>query len=102
MLGQLAGQEQPDGGLISREPLRGDGRPTEKTNKTPHIDSPFVVVCQLASLCSNSLEEVVDKRVHDGHGLRGHTSVGMHLLQHLVVIKTVNIIHDHRIIVSTL
>ena len=58
MLGQLAGQEQPDGGL---DLARGDGRPTEKTNKTPHIDSPFVVVCQLASLCSDSLEEVVDK-----------------------------------------
>ena len=97
MLGQLAGQEQPDSGL---DLARGDGRPTEKTNKTPQIYSPLVVVCQLASLCSNSLEEVVDKGVHDGHGLRGHTRVGMHLLQHLVDIKMVNIIH--KIVTSTL
>ena len=41
-------------------------------------------MCQLASLSSNSLEEVVDEGVHDGHGLGGHSGVGVHLLQHLV------------------
>ena len=40
-------------------------------------------MCQLASLCSNSLEEVVDEGVHDGHGLRGDAGVGVNLLQHL-------------------
>ena len=39
---------------------------------------------QFASLCSDPLEEVVDKRVHDAHGLGGDTSVGVDLLQHLV------------------
>ena len=38
---------------------------------------------QLASLGSNPLKQVVDKRVHDGHGLGGDASVRMHLLQHL-------------------
>ena len=46
--------------------------------------APLVVVGQLASLGSNALKEIVDERVHDGHCLGGHTSVGMHLLQHLI------------------
>ena len=44
-------------------------------------------MCQLASLSSNSLEQVVDEGVHDGHGLGGYTRVGMHLLQHLILIE---------------
>ena len=38
---------------------------------------------QLARLGSNSLKEVVDEGVHDGHGLGRHASIRMHLLQHL-------------------
>jgi len=45
---------------------------------------PLVVVSQTASLGGDTLEEVVDKGVHDGHGLGGHSGVGVHLLQHLV------------------
>ena len=48
-----------------------------------HSELPLVVVGQLASLSSNALEEVIHKRVHDGHCLRGHPSVRVHLLQHL-------------------
>ena len=46
---------------------------------------PLVVVSQLASLGSDALEEIVHKRVHDGHGLGRDTSVRVHLLQHLII-----------------
>ena len=39
---------------------------------------------QSASLSSNTLEDVIDEGVHDGHGLAGDTSVGVDLLQDLV------------------
>ena len=44
----------------------------------------LVVVGQAGSLSSDPLKDVVDKGVHDAHGLRGDPSVGMYLLQHLV------------------
>ena len=68
VLGQLSGQEETDRGL---DLARGDG-------------GPLVVVSQAASLGGDALEEVVDEGVHDGHGLGGHSGVGVHLLQHLV------------------
>ena len=67
VLGQLSGQEETDRGL---DLARGDG-------------GPLVVVSQTASLGGDTLEEVVDEGVHDGHGLGGHTGVGVDLLQHL-------------------
>ena len=48
-----------------------------------------VVVGQTRGLCSNTLEDVVHERVHDGHGLAGHSGVGVHLLQHLVDVDRV-------------
>ena len=68
MFGQFTGEEQPDGGL---DFPGGDG-------------GPLVVVSQTGGLCCNALKDVIDKRVHDGHGLGGDTSVGVHLLEHLV------------------
>ena len=68
MLGQLSGQEQTNGGL---DLSAGDG-------------GPAVVVGKTAGLGSNTLEDVVDKRVHDAHGFAGDTSVRVHLFQHLV------------------
>ena len=68
MLGQLTGQEEPDSGL---DLSRGDG-------------GPLVIVSQTASLGSDALKQVIDEGVHDAHGLGGDTSVGVHLLQHLV------------------
>ena len=68
MLGERPGQEEPDSGL---DLAGGDG-------------GPLVVVSQLARLGSDPLEQVVDEGVHDGHGLGGHTGVGVDLLQHLV------------------
>ena len=53
MLGKLARKEEPDSSL---DFPGGDG-------------GPLVVVGQPGSLSSNPLEDVVDKGVHDGHGL---------------------------------
>ena len=68
VLGQLTGEEEPDSGL---DLPGGDG-------------GPLVVVGKLAGLSSDPCEQVVDKRVHDAHGLGGDTSVWVHLLQDLV------------------
>ena len=75
VLGQLSGQEKPDSSL---DLPGGDG-------------GSLVVVSQLGSLTSNALEEVIDKRVHDAHGLAGNTSVGVHLFQHLVDVDSVGL-----------
>ena len=53
VLGELTGEEEPDRGL---DLARGDG-------------GPLVVVSQLGGLSSNPLKQIVDKRVHDAHGL---------------------------------
>ena len=39
----------------------------------------LVVVSQTRGLSGDALEDVVHERVHDGHGLRGDTGVGVHL-----------------------
>ena len=46
-------------------------------------NAPLVVVGKLAGLSSNPLEQIVDKGVHDAHGLGRDASVGMNLLKHL-------------------
>ena len=53
VLGELTGEEKPDSSL---DFPGGDGR-------------PLVVVSKTASLGSDALEEIVDKGVHDAHGL---------------------------------
>ena len=53
VFGQFSGEEEPDGGL---DLPGGDG-------------GPLVVVGQFGSLGSDTLEEIVDERVHDAHGL---------------------------------
>ena len=68
VLGKLSWEEEPDSSL---DFTRGDG-------------GPLVVVSKTGSLSSNSLKEIIDKRVHDAHGLGGDTSVRVDLLQHLV------------------
>ena len=68
VFGQFSGEEEPDSSL-----------------DLPGSDGgPLVVVGQFGSLGSDTLEEIVDERVHDAHGLGGDTGVGVHLLQHLV------------------
>uniref|UniRef100_A0A453N467 Uncharacterized protein n=1 Tax=Aegilops tauschii subsp. strangulata TaxID=200361 RepID=A0A453N467_AEGTS len=67
MLGELAGEDEADGGLD----LAGrDG-------------GLLVVPRELGGLAGELLEDVVDEGVHDGHGLGGDADVGVHLLEHL-------------------
>ena len=68
MLGQLTGQKQTDGGL---DFSAGDGR-------------SLVVVGKARGLRGDSLKDVIHEGIHDGHGLAGDSSVGVHLLEHLV------------------
>ena len=68
VLGELTWQEEPDSGL---DFPGGDG-------------GPLVVVGKTAGLSGDALEQVVDKGVHDAHGLGGDTGVGVNLLQDLV------------------
>ena len=68
MLGKLSWEEEPDSSL---DFTRGDG-------------GPLVVVSQTGSFSGDSLENVVDERVHDGHGLGGNSGIGVDLLEHLV------------------
>ena len=76
MFGQLSRQEEPDSSL---DLPRGDG-------------GALVVVSELACLGSNTLEQVVDERVHDAHGLGGDTGVRVHLLEHLVDVDGVGLL----------
>ncbi|KAK1328825.1 hypothetical protein QTO34_010994 [Cnephaeus nilssonii] len=68
VLGQLAGQQQAHGRL---DLARGYGR-------------ALVVMRQARRLSREALKNVIDKRVHDTHGLGGDASVRVHLLEHLV------------------
>jgi hypothetical protein len=76
VLGELSGEEEPDSGL---DLPGGDG-------------GPLVVVGQTAGLGGNALEDVVDKGVHDAHGLGGDTGVGVYLLQHLVDVDSIRLL----------
>ena len=68
MLGQLSGEEETDSGL---DFSGGDG-------------GPSVVVSQTGSLSSDSLEDIVDEGVHDGHSLGADSSVRVDLFQDFV------------------
>ena len=75
MLGQFTGQQKPHSGLD----LPGsDG-------------SSLVVESKTGSFTGDTLEDVVNEGVHDGHGLAGYTSVGVDLLQHLVDVDGVRL-----------
>jgi len=76
MFGQFTGQEKPDSGL-----------------DLPGGDSgPLVVMSQAGSLSSNSLKDVIDKGVHDAHGLGGNASVRVDLLQDLVDVDGIGLL----------
>ena len=76
VLGQLSGQEEPDGGL---DLPGGDG-------------GPLVVVGQTGGLGGDPGEDVVNEGVHDGHGLGGDTGVRVHLLQDLVDVDGIGLL----------
>merc|ERR1719464_1151565 len=76
MLCQLSRQKEAN---CSLDFTRGDG-------------GPLVVVGKLASLSSDPLKEVIDERVHDGHGLGGDSSVRVDLIQHLVDVDGIGLL----------
>ncbi len=49
----------------------------------------FVVAGQIGGFVRNLVEDIIDERVHDGHGLGGNSSVWVNLFQHLVDINLV-------------
>ena len=65
MLGQLAGEDEPYGGL---DLARADGR-------------LLVVGSELGRFCCDALEDVVDEGVEDGHGAVGDAGVWVDLLE---------------------
>ena len=73
VLGQLTRQQQTNSSL---DLATGDG-------------GTLVVVGQTGGFSGDSLEDIVDKAVHDGHSLAADASVGVHLLQHLVDVDSV-------------
>ena len=76
VLGELAGEEEPDGGL---DLAGGDG-------------ALLVVPGEPGGLTGEPLEEIVDEGVHDGHGLGGDTGVRVDLLEHLVDVGGVGLL----------
>ena len=80
VLGQLTGEQETDSSL----------------DFSARDGGPAVVVGKSGRLSGNALEDVVHERVHDAHGLAGHTSVGVHLLQHLVDVFTFVLQRNHQ------
>jgi len=76
VLGQLAREQEPHSSL---DLPGGDG-------------GPLVVVGQAGGLSSDPLKDVVDKGVHDAHGLGGDTGVRVHLLQDLVDVDGIGLL----------
>ena len=52
----------------------------------------LVVSGELGSLSRDLLEDIVDKGVHDAHGLGGDTGVRVDLLQHLVDVDSIGLL----------
>lgn len=75
VLGQFTGEKQTNGGL---DFSARDGR-------------ALVVVRKTRRFGGDTLEDVVDERVHDGHGFGGHASVGVDLTEHLVDVDSVRL-----------
>jgi len=73
MLGQFSRKDKADSSLHLSA---GDG-------------GSLVVMRQTGSLGCNSLEYIIDKAVHDAHGLAGNPSVRVDLLQHLVDVDAI-------------
>jgi len=75
VLGQLTGEDETDGGL---DLAGGDG-------------GALVVGSELGGLTGDTLKDVVDEGVQDGHGLVGDTGIGVDLLQDLVDVGRVSL-----------
>ncbi len=68
VLGQFTGKDQTNGGL----------------NFAGRDGGALVVSSELGGFGGDSFEDIVDERVHDGHGLVRDTGFGVDLLQDLV------------------
>jgi len=75
VLGELAGKQETDGRLYF----------AARDRRTA------VVVGETGRLGSDALEDVVDKAVHDRHGLAADARVGVYLLEHLVDVDGVRL-----------
>jgi hypothetical protein len=76
VLGELARQDQADGGLHF---AAGDG-------------ALLVVLGQTGSFGGDALEDVVHERVHDRHGLGADAGVRVNLLEHSVDVHRVRLL----------
>ena len=76
MLGKLTRKEETDSSL---DFAGGDG-------------GPLVVVGKTGSLSSNALKDVIDKGVHDAHGLGADASVRVDLLEDLVDVDGIGLL----------
>ena len=92
MLGKFSWQKEANSCL---DLTRSDGGPRTKQSapcEAKALIVPLVVMGQLAGFSSDPLEEIIDKGVHDGHGLGGDTGVGVHLLEDLVDVDGVRLL----------
>ena len=76
VLGQLSGQEETDSSL----------------DFSGRDGGPLVVVGKTAGLSSDTLKDIIDKGVHDAHGLGADTSVRVHLLEDLVDVDGIGLL----------
>ena len=74
------------------------GKLTRKDQTAGSMDGPrrdcllLVVGRETRSFTSDTLKEIVDERVHDGHGLLGDTNIGVNLLQHFVDVRSISLL----------
>ena len=74
------------------------GKLSRKDQTASSLDWPgrdcllLVVGSETRSFSSNSLKEIIDEGVHDGHGLLGDTNIGVNLLQHLVDVRSISLL----------
>jgi len=76
VLGEFTGQDKADAGL---DLSRRYGR-------------LLAVRGQLGGLSGDTLEDIIDERVKDGHGLVRDTSIRVDLLQHFVDVRAVSLL----------
>ena len=86
MLGQFSGEEETDSSL---DFSGGDG-------------GSLVVVSETGSFSGDTFEDIVDKGVHDAHGLGGDTGVRVDLFQDLVDVDGIRFLAGSLLLFVTL
>jgi len=76
--------------------MLGEFSRQQQTNRSLNLATrdggTAVVVGQLRGFIGNPLEDVVNKRVHDAHGLAGDAGVWMNLLKDLVDVDGIGLL----------